>query len=75
MSEKGTTRLTLELGEEAPRGETDWARVSAMSDDEVFEAALADPDAQPLGPEELAKMRRVPAVKALRRRLSEEERG
>lgn len=42
-----------------PRGETDWARVNAMTDEEVLAAACSDPDAQPLGPEELAKMRRV----------------
>ena len=32
-------------------------------------AALSDPDAQPLSAERLAKMRRVPRVKALRQRL------
>ena len=35
----------------------------------MLAAALADPDAQPLSPEELAKMRRVSPVKALRQRL------
>jgi putative transcriptional regulator len=32
-------------------------------------AALSDPDAQPLTPEQLAKMRRVSRVKVLRQRL------
>lgn len=27
--------------------ETDWARVESMTDEEVYEAALSDPDAQP----------------------------
>jgi len=40
-----------------------------MTDDEVVAAALADPDAQPLTPEELASMRRLSRVKALRQRL------
>jgi hypothetical protein len=31
-----------------------------MTEDEVLAAALADPDAQPLSPEELAKIRRSP---------------
>ena len=35
-----------------------------MTEDEVLAAALADPEAQPLGPEEMAKMRRVSLVKA-----------
>ncbi|NJL27587.1 MAG: XRE family transcriptional regulator [Thermoanaerobaculia bacterium] len=40
-----------------------------MTDEEALAAALADPDAQPLSPEELAKMRRVSPVKVLRQRL------
>ncbi len=35
---------------------TDWARVQAMTNDEVAAAALADPDALPLPPEKLARM-------------------
>ena len=69
MSKTGTTRVTLKPGEELPRGETDWARVDAMTDEEVMAAALSDPDAQPLDPEALAKMRRVSPVKVLRQRL------
>jgi putative transcriptional regulator len=40
-----------------------------MNDDEAMAAALADPDAQPLSAEKLARMRRVSRVKALRQRL------
>ena len=69
MSKTGTTQVTIKPGEALPRGETDWARVNAMTDEEVLTAALSDPDAQPLGPEELAKMRRISPVKALRQRL------
>jgi putative transcriptional regulator len=69
MSKTGTTRVIVKPGEEPPRGETDWARVNAMTDEEVLAAARSDPDAQPLGPEDLAKMRRVTPVKALRQRL------
>jgi putative transcriptional regulator len=61
--------MTLKPGEAPPRGETDWARVNAMTDGEVLAAALSDPDAQPLDSESLAKMRRVSPVKALRQRL------
>jgi putative transcriptional regulator len=69
MSKTGITRVTVKPGEKPPRGETDWARVKAMTDDEVLAAALSDPDAQPLSPEELKKMRRVSPVKVLRQRL------
>jgi putative transcriptional regulator len=69
MSKTGITRMTVKLDEAPPRGDTDWARVNAMTDEEVLAAAQADPDAQPLDSESLAKMRRVSPVKALRQRL------
>jgi putative transcriptional regulator len=69
MSEKDTTKVTVKPGDTPPRGDTDWARIEAMTEDEVLAAALSDPDAQPLSPEELARMRRVSPVKALRQRL------
>jgi putative transcriptional regulator len=40
-----------------------------MTDAEVEAAALADPDAQPLTEEELARFERVPHVKTIRERL------
>jgi putative transcriptional regulator len=40
-----------------------------MSDSEASAAALADPDAQPRTAKQLARMRRVSRVKALRQRL------
>ena len=70
MSKTGITRVTVKSGERPPRGNTDWARVKAMTDDEVMAAALSDPDAQPLTPAQLASMRRVSRVKVLRQRLS-----
>src|SRR6266567_6726753 len=45
------------------------ARLDAMTDEEVEAAALADPDAQPLTEEQLARCERVPDVKAIRERL------
>ena len=55
--------------------ETDWQRLRAMSDAEVEAAASSDPDAQPLTGGQLARVRRVPRVKTLRRalRLTQEE--
>ncbi len=40
-----------------------------MTDEEVLAAALSDPDAQPLTPEDFKRMKRVPRAKTLRRAL------
>jgi putative transcriptional regulator len=69
MSKTGITRHTIEPGQTVPAGRTDWERVRGLPDEAVVEAALSDPDAQPMTAEHLARMRRVPDVKALRARL------
>jgi putative transcriptional regulator len=50
-------------------GKHDWSRFDALTDEEVHAAALADPDAQPLTEERLARMKRVPRARTLRRAL------
>jgi putative transcriptional regulator len=52
-----------------PPDKTDWRRLDAMRDAEVVAAVRSDPDAQPLTPAQLARMRRVPRVKVVRQRL------
>lgn len=47
----------------------DWSRVDALTDEQIHEAALADPDAQPLTPERMATMKRTPQVRVIRRAL------
>ncbi len=47
----------------------DWSRADSMTEAQIHEAALADPDAQPLTPETLASMRPTPRLKLLRRAL------
>ena len=47
----------------------DWSAVDALTEEQIHAAALADPDAQPLTEERLAKMRPVPRMKTLRRAL------
>lgn len=69
MKKTDTTRVTVTLGNPTPAGDTDWTEVDAMTDQEILAAAAADPDAQPLAPDQLARMRRVSRVKALRQRL------
>ena len=41
-----------------------------MGDEDIMVAALADPDAQPLAPEDFKRMRRIPRVKMIRRALA-----
>jgi putative transcriptional regulator len=55
--------------------EHDWSRFDAMTEAERHAAALADPDARPLGPEDMKRMRRTPQVRVIRRalKLSQEE--
>jgi len=56
-------------------GQFDWSRFDALTDEEVHAAALADPDAQPWTEEQLAKAKRTPRVKIIRRvlKLTQEE--
>jgi putative transcriptional regulator len=53
----------------------DWNRFDAMTEAERHAAAISDPDAPPLTPERLARMRRTPQVRVIRRALglSQEE--
>jgi putative transcriptional regulator len=53
----------------------DWTRADAMTEAEIHAAAVSDPDAQPLTPERLARMKRTPQARIIRRALglSQEE--
>jgi putative transcriptional regulator len=53
----------------------DYPNQKEMTEAEIHAAALADPDCQPLTPEQLANMKRIPRIKIVRRvlRLSQEE--
>jgi putative transcriptional regulator len=75
MSKTGITRVTVKPGDPRRQGQSDWARLDAMSDEEAMAAALADPDAQPLAPGQLAKMPRASRVKVLRQRLGMTQAG
>lgn len=56
--------------ESIPSGNTDWGRVDALSDEDVEQAALSDPDAQPTRPEAMTRFRRVVDAKKIRERLA-----
>jgi putative transcriptional regulator len=47
----------------------DWSGFDARTDEQNHAAALADPDAQPLTPERLARMKQTPRLKVIRRAL------
>ncbi len=48
----------------------DYARLRAMTNEEVEAAAMEDADARPMTPAQLRSARRVPRAKTLRRALS-----
>jgi putative transcriptional regulator len=52
-----------------------WTLADVMTEADIHAAALSDPDAQPLTPKRLARMKRTPQVKVIRRALglSQEE--
>jgi putative transcriptional regulator len=47
----------------------DWRRFDAMTEAQRHQAALDDPDAQPLSEDDLRRMKRTPRVKIIRRAL------
>ena len=57
MKETSITRMTTEEAKRA-KDLTDVERVNSMSESEVEENALCDPDNQPLTPNSLNKVRR-----------------
>ena len=67
MKRKGITRFKLNP-KRPPK--TDWRAFDAMSEAERHRAALADLDAPPATKAQLARARRVPTVRALRKRLN-----
>jgi putative transcriptional regulator len=58
-----------------PPDRTDWDALHRMTDEEINQAALEDPDNPPMTPERKARRKRVAQVKVMRRALglSQEE--
>jgi putative transcriptional regulator len=73
MSTASTTKR--KAVERRPRREAEWSRFDAMTAEQRHAAAMADPDAQPLRPEDFKRIKRTPQVKVIRRAfdLSQEE--
>ena len=64
MKKESITRFKLNA-KRPPK--TDWRAFDAMSEADRHSAALADADARPATEAQLARARRVPSVRALRR--------
>jgi putative transcriptional regulator len=74
MKSKNTVWVEHKPGDPPIETGTDWVAVRALTDEQIHEAALADPDAQPIPPgseDELAKrgLTKIVNVKKLRARL------
>ena len=70
MSEGPITKVKIDFSSERRlKGDTDWERLRGMTDEEALQNALDDPDAQPLTPDQLSRMRRVPFPRHVRERL------
>jgi putative transcriptional regulator len=67
MKDASTTKKTASS---TVPSDTDWSRFDAMTDEERHRAALLDPDAQPLSDADMARMKRTPQAKIIRRALS-----
>jgi len=67
VKRRGITRFKLNP-KKPPK--TDWRAFDAMSEEQRHRAALSDSDAPPASEAQLARARRVPTVRALRRKLN-----
>ena len=70
-AEDGTYVQILPDGSTRPIDDhTDWARLDAMTEEEIEANALNDPDNSPISDEELSRFRRVPNPREIRQRLN-----
>ena len=68
MKKTGIVTVTRKPGDPLRDTGTDWAKVAALTPEQVHAAALSDPDAQPL-PRDMRGFTRIPNVKKLREKL------
>ena len=67
MKKESITRFRLDP-KRPPK--TDWRAFDAMNEQERHRAALSDPDAAPATATQLQRARRIPTVRALRKKLN-----
>jgi putative transcriptional regulator len=64
----GIVTVTHKPGDPLPATHTDWAKIAALTDEQIHAAALSDPDAQPL-PRDGRGLTKLVNVKKLREKL------
>jgi putative transcriptional regulator len=69
MSDKNISSVKI-AADDLSAGRTDWETVDALSNEDIEQGALSDPDAPPTPPEALAHFQRAVDVKAIREKLS-----
>jgi len=74
MNDDSTMKTTPEISGPGV-SDHEWGRFDSMTEAERHAAALRDPDAQPLTPDDMKRMKRTPRVRVIRRalQLSQEE--
>ena len=68
MKKTGIVTVTRKPGDPLRDTGTDWAKVAALTDEQIHAAALSDPDAQPL-PRDMRGFTKIVNVKKLREKL------
>jgi putative transcriptional regulator len=68
MKRTGIVTVTRKPGDPLRDTGTDWAKVAALTPEQIHAAALADPDAQPL-PRDMRGLTKLVNVKKLREKL------
>jgi putative transcriptional regulator len=69
MKNAGTMRIVRKPGDMPLVTSTDWSTVGTLSEADIHQGALADPDAQPLTDADFDRMTKLVNVKKLRERL------
>jgi putative transcriptional regulator len=69
MKQIGIISVDHEPGDPYPETDTDWAAVNAITDEQIREAALSDPDTVPVPVYNTPGLTPIPNVKRLRERL------
>jgi putative transcriptional regulator len=69
MKNAGTMRIVRKPGDMPLVTSTDWTTVGTLSESDIHQGALADPDAQPLTDANFDRMTKLVNVKKLRERL------
>ena len=65
MNETSITRTTLKSAKQS-KDLTDWKKVKSLTESEIENNALSDPDNQPLSPDTMKNVRRIKKNKTVK---------